>query len=427
MGSGRPRGRLNGVDVKPDVLRHARQRAGLSLAQVAGQELTRQAVHLIETGKVRPSMNSLRVITARLAVPINSVLRQPRSGHDGPLTELGNLVQGHQFEQALEQGAKILDNTDSPSVTGLVHYYVGHALIHLAKPLEALNRLKVARDLFESLGDEGMAVETMELQAKALNWAEDPSGLEVATQALERCRTLDSRPPGLESRLLERIGTILAGAGDAAQARSYYEQALDAAGAVRDLAQVARIYHGLGFCYLKVGDLNKAIDLVTKAETLYEAQLRISDAPPNLNLPRVESDLGVLFMEQGDLSRAEQRFQSALRRYGELGVERVRSHALLSLGELRHRQGRYDEGLELVQEAVVLAHRFNESRALGEGYKQRGELRAALGDLDSAISDFKRALAILEEAGLEEYRAECLRAYEQAISRSRRADAAAGA
>ena len=429
MGSGRPRGRLNGVDIKADVLRRARTLAGLSLAQVAGDELTRQAVHLIETGKVRPSMNSLRTITGRLAVPIEAVLVQPPAAYksDGEVAELQALFGQQRYSDTLQRGVEILKSADSPPVVALIDQCVGHALIYLGRPLEALSRLKLARGLFESLADDHGAVETMELMAKALYFAEDPAALGVAMQALERCRTLDPRPPEIESRVLERIGSIHVGRGDHAAGRSYYEQALQAAGPVRDLAQVARIYHGLGFCYLKVGDLARAIDMVMKAETLYEAELRISGAPPNLNLPRVESDLGFLLMEQGDLERAEQRFQSALRTYAELGVERVRSHALLSLGELRHRQGRYAEGVEMVEEAITLAQRFFETRALGAGYKQLGELRAAQGDRDGAVEDFRRALAILEEAGLDEHRAECLRAYERVIAGRRHSQEAAGA
>jgi tetratricopeptide (TPR) repeat protein len=386
-------------------------------------------VHLIETGKVRPSMNSLRTITGRLAVPIEAVLAQPpvaqKSDHE--VAELQALFAQQRYSDTLERGVEILKSADSPRVVALVHQCVGHALIYLGRPIEALCRLKLALELFESLADDLRAVETMELMAKALYLAEDPDALGMAMQALERCRTLDLRPPEIESRVLERIGSIHTGRGDHVAGRSYYEQALQAAGPVRDLAQVARIYHGLGFCYLKVGDLARAIDLVMKAETLYEAELRISDAPPNQNLPRVESDLGVLLMEQGDLERAEQRFQSALRRYAALGVERVRSHALLSLGELRHRQGRYDEGVELVEEAIKLAQRFFETRALGEGYTQLGELRAAQGDRDGAVEDFRRALAILEEAGLDEHRTECLRAYERVIAGRRQSQEAAGA
>jgi tetratricopeptide (TPR) repeat protein len=284
----------------------------------------------------------------------------------------------------------------------------------------------LALELLERDGDPWWVVATMELQAKALHMAHDSQALEVAAQALELCRTIVPRPSELEARVLERMGTIMAGRGDAVGARSYYEDALQASDTVRDLAQVARIYHGLGFCYLKMGDLGRAVDLVLKAETLYEAELRVSGAPLNMNLPRVESDLGVLFMEQGDFDRAEQRLQSALRKYSELGVDRVRSNALLSLGELRYKQGRYADGLQLVEEAVGLAQRLGEKRALGAGYKLLGELRAAQGDMNNALADFQRALVILDEAGLEERRAECLKAYDRALATKRgRADAAA--
>ena len=51
----RPRGtrlrRPRGVAVDAAALKRARLDAGLSLAEVAGDRMTRQAVHLIETGQ----------------------------------------------------------------------------------------------------------------------------------------------------------------------------------------------------------------------------------------------------------------------------------------------------------------------------------------------------------------------------------------
>jgi len=429
VGLGRPRGRLNGVDVKYEVLRHARERAGLSLAQVAGSEITRQAVHLIETGKVRPSMTSLRVITSRLSVPMNSVLLRPdpAARYDGSLEELETLVRGQHYDRALQHGQAILESATAPSVMAFVNQYLGHALFSLGHPWKALDRLKVARELFDAVGDHLSVVKTMELQARALHLAEDERALLVAEEALDRCRALDPLEPATESTLLGWIGAILAGRGDPLGARVRYDEALEAAGPIRDLAHMARIYHSLGFCYLRVGDLGRAIDLVLKAETLFEAEQRISGAPPNLDLPRVENDLGLLLMEQGDLKRAEQRIESALRRLAELGVDRLRSHVLLSLAEVRYRQSRLGDGVSLVESAIELARRLNETRALATGYKQLGELHAALGEHDLAVHDFQCALAILEEPGLEQRRAECLAAYKRALSTRAQLHKAAGA
>ena len=429
MGSGRPRGRLNGVDVKPEILRHARVRAGLSLAQVAGGELTRQAVHLIETGKVRPSMNSLRVITSRLAVPIQSVLVQPASSprSDESLDNLEALVRGHHYDRAVEHGRELLETAESPLVIARVNHYLGHALLRLNQPWKALDRLRVARDMLESASEMPLVVKTMGLQARALHLAQDRRALEVAEQALARCRSLEPPLPEAESDLLQWIGGILTTRNEHVKARAYFDEALQAAGNVRDLGQMARIYHGLGLCYYGVGDLGRAIDLVLKAETLYEAQVRVSGAPPNVELPRVENDLGLLFKEQGDLSRAESRIESAISRLVALGADRMRGNALLSLAEVRERQDRFDEGVSLVKEAIELAQRFNEPRTLATAYKQLGELHAALGKYDLAVPEFQRALAILEEEGLEQRRVECQQAYERAMARRHQADAAASA
>src|SRR5438067_8819327 len=79
---GPPRRRPTGVPIDPDAVRQARLDAGLSLAQVAGSDLTRQAVHLIETGKVRPTARSLRTIARRLGVPESALMAPPGPNSD---------------------------------------------------------------------------------------------------------------------------------------------------------------------------------------------------------------------------------------------------------------------------------------------------------------------------------------------------------
>lgn len=429
MGYGRPRGRLNGVDIKPGVIRQARIQAGLSLAQVAGTDLTRQAVHLIETGKVRPSLNSLRIVTDRVGVSIDSVLLNPEAtvGVGRPVQELEALIKGQHYQLALERGQRLIDDAASSSGGALVHYYLGQALFHLGRPLEALNRLRKAREFFDADGNDRLAAESMDWEAQALHLAEDNHALSVAERALDRYRRADGRPPETEARLLEHLGTIHAGRGDFQAARACYGEALRTAGKVRDLARIARIYHGLSMCYFRIGDSTRAIDLMMKAETLYEAEQRINEAPPNLDLPRVENDLGMLLMYAGDFGRAEERFESALRRLTEMGVDRLRSYFLLSLGELRGLQGRHKDGLRVVEQAIEMAQRLGETRAMAEGYQQLGVLRAAIGDEELAVAAFQQSLVILEDAGLESRRAECLQAYEQAMIRVRAANAISGA
>ena len=63
MAKATARGR--GIDVIPERVRAARQEAGLSLAQLADGAVTPVAIHLVETGKSRPSAGTLMHIANR--------------------------------------------------------------------------------------------------------------------------------------------------------------------------------------------------------------------------------------------------------------------------------------------------------------------------------------------------------------------------
>ncbi|HLH68564.1 MAG TPA: helix-turn-helix transcriptional regulator [Candidatus Dormibacteraeota bacterium] len=63
-----PRG--PGIDVIPERVRAARRDAGLSLAQLAAGAVTPVAIHLIETGKSRPSAATLAHIANRTGKPL---------------------------------------------------------------------------------------------------------------------------------------------------------------------------------------------------------------------------------------------------------------------------------------------------------------------------------------------------------------------
>jgi tetratricopeptide (TPR) repeat protein len=379
--------------------------AGLSLAQVGGGDLTRQAVHLIETGKVRPSMRSLRILANRLRVPV-AALVSPGNGqasvdHDS-LGELDRLCRHQLYERALARGLEVLEWARTPDLVAGAHHFVGHALAYLSRPQEALLHLRTARELFEALDDDhGRVAETLELEAAALQVAEDPRAITVARDALVRYRALDGRRPEVESRLLQRVGTILVGRMEYRAALESYEEALEVAGGVRDLVQLARLYHGMATCHYGLGELRVGGDLLFKAHTLYEAEERLAGAGGRGDLARVENDIGMVLMRQGHLGRAEEYLVSSLDRFERAGLERTRSHALLSLGEMRHRQGRLDESVELVERAVDYAARFGETLSLAMGHRQLGELHAERGDRVAAEASFEQALSLLRGANLE--------------------------
>ena len=64
------RGRGSGISVDPGRIHKARLDAGLTLADVAGTEVSRTFIHQVENGSARPSLQVLNLIARRTGKPI---------------------------------------------------------------------------------------------------------------------------------------------------------------------------------------------------------------------------------------------------------------------------------------------------------------------------------------------------------------------
>src|SRR5579864_5886152 len=92
--SGR-RGRRQGVEVRPGTVKQARLEAGLSLGQVAQGDISRTAIYFVETGKAKPSIETLTLIAERTGKPIDYFLAEAaagRSNHAMGVAELERLL-----------------------------------------------------------------------------------------------------------------------------------------------------------------------------------------------------------------------------------------------------------------------------------------------------------------------------------------------
>jgi transcriptional regulator with XRE-family HTH domain len=80
----RYKGRRKGVRIRIGSVAQARKEAGLTLAGVAGDLVSRSAIHLIEKGRVLPSIETLTHVAARTNKPQSFFVAipgvQPKSG-----------------------------------------------------------------------------------------------------------------------------------------------------------------------------------------------------------------------------------------------------------------------------------------------------------------------------------------------------------
>ncbi len=385
------------------------------MSQLAGSDFTRQTVFLIEAGKARPSMRTLEIIAARTGKAVQYFLNarrgNPAPGERGPadarVEELQALCLQLQFDGAIALGTPLLEHPMAPNLEARVRHYVGQALVRTMRPDEGLEHLRRAQVLLEQDPDPWLAVECADWEATALYLKEDPRALAVAERALDLCRATEPRLPGTEARILEHIASIHVKNHSFERAIALYEEALRAAGTMRDLPRLGRTYHGLSIAYQERGDIGRAIEYTHKALALYALEHDTALQAYGQN------ELGLLLMRQGQMERAEEAFRAALLYLG--STERMKSHVLLSLGELQLRVGQFAGGIQVVKEAIDLAKRLDERLALAAGHGLLGQLYERTGNHELADKEFRVAIKLLGADGRTERLAEAHAAYAEML------------
>jgi len=395
----RYRGRRKGVAVREGSVEQARREARLTLAQVAGSKLTRTAIHLIEKGRTRPSMETLQQIARQTRKPIDFFLTpgspSPLTERQAQLRELERLTAVRELQKVVDMGVSLLEQAWGSEDAALIHFWIGQALCRLVRPAEALAHLELALAEFERAGDEWMAVEALDWKSSALGLRDDPEALPLANQALERCRRLSPRGPRVEARILGHIAGMYVVSQSWALAVRYYQAGAEAAGGVKDLQQLAKMHHGLGGAYKSMDRPEAARQHFDKAIALYTIE---NDRG---SIYRVENDLGDLHLREGHLDLAEQHLLKALRGAGELDLDRRgRGHILIGLGEVELRRGRMAEATEYLQQAIDAGEETAERIVLAEARILLAQVEERKGNRDLADGHFAVAIPILEELAM---------------------------
>jgi tetratricopeptide (TPR) repeat protein len=386
------------------------------MSQLAGSNLTRQAIFLIEAGKARPSMQTLEMIATRTAKPVEYFLKSPEAigartsaATDTRLEELQALCLQQQFDNAITAGLTLLEHALPPRIEAHARHYVGQAFVRSTQPDQGLEHLHRAQVLLGQEPDPWLAAECADWEACALYLKEDNRALSVAEQALNLCRSTEPRLPGTEARILEHIATIHVKNHSFDRAITCYEEALQVAGGMRDLPRLGRTYHGLSIAYQERGDLSRAIEYTHKALALYALE------HDTALLARGENELGLLLMKQGQIVRAEESFRTALAHFEDARTEHAKSHVLLSLGELQMKGGRIQDAVETVKSAIELASRLDERMAQASGHKLLGQLYERKGRRQLADKEFGLALRVLKKEGLRDRLAEAHASYAELL------------
>jgi tetratricopeptide (TPR) repeat protein/DNA-binding XRE family transcriptional regulator len=393
--SGR-RGRRRGIEIKPGTAKQARLDAGLSLGQVAGGEISRTAIYFVETGKAKPSIETLKLIASRTGRPLDYFLSQPstmEARSTAVTAEIERLITGGDPAGALAAGDAQLGAERDPEIAARIKFMMATAHLRLAQPVQARRLASSARGYFEESGDLLMVAECLGSEASAAYMMQDPGALALAEGALATCRSLKPVPSITESRLLAVLAGVHATNHHWQAAIETYEQAIEAGDMVQDLRRLSIMYSGLSLAYQEVGQLNQAVHYAHRAMAIHET---LND---RMSLARSENNLGLVLLRGGDTVKARPHLERSLRLFEETGLDVGKAAPLLSLCELALAESQIEEAARFANEALDLAIRLSEPASVAEAHIWRGLVAAAREDASAVDAEFAASFDVLKEPG----------------------------
>jgi tetratricopeptide (TPR) repeat protein len=255
-----------------------------------------------------------------------------------------------------------------------------------------------------------LAVDALDWEASARGLLEDPLAVALANQALERCRKLEPRAQQIEARILGHLAGMYVVAESWSLAISYYEAAVEASSAIKDLLQLAKMHHGLGMARQHLNQAARAREHLDKALVLYSIEADQS------GVYRVESDLGDLMLHEGLLDSAEQHFMTAMAGAEELSMDRRgRGFILVNLGEVYLRKGRIDFARAYLEQAEEVGTAVGERIVLSLVQGLLGRLEEQVGNPRIADDHFSRAIEILTDLEMPDRLRDCHMEYAQVL------------
>lgn len=381
--------------MRPEAIKQARLDAGLSLGQVARGDISRTAIYFVETGKAKPSMETLRLIADRTGRPLDSFLAEPATAPlpVDALAELERLMAIGDNVAAAARGEHLLAQHLDEESAARVKLIAALAYLRLAQPVPGRRYAAAARAYFERSGDRLATAEALGTEAQAAYLTEDPIALSLAEAALDALRSLKSIPPSTESRLLMILAGVHLINGRWRDAIQTYEQAIAAGEVVHDLHRMSLVYSGLSLAYKESGQVNEAVRYAQKALNIHEM---LHD---RLSLARSLNNLGYMLIGLREFVPARRHIERAIRIFEEEGVEVGRGHHILSMSELEFEEGNLDEARKLAEEAAELSARHGEHVIESEAHMWLGRIASERGDVEGSDREFRIAIEAAERLG----------------------------
>jgi DNA-binding NarL/FixJ family response regulator len=118
--------------------------------------------------------------------------------------------------------------------------------------------------------------------------------------------------------------------------------------------------------------------------------------------------LGRLHLTDNDASKVKSQLTESMALFSEIGNKEGRARALILMGELMSKQGKYAEARSILDETLTLLREVGSRQFIAQALLLSARTAALQGDNPTAHSCYEESLAIMREMNIEEGIASCL-------------------
>ncbi len=407
-------------------IRKRRKELGLTQSQLGGGKLSKGFISLVETGRTRPSIETLLLLAGRLQKPVGYFLEE-----DTPLSRkaLGIMLASSwvglkrgEFTQAAEtfEQARGLARKHDEAVEAECCIGLGSALAGLRQLDLARQNVQRGKKLAEATRNPQLLVRVNHVLGLIEYYERNfPGARQHFLEGYRLLREVGHSDLSLAGDFLLKIGNTFEEIGDYDEATRWYQEALSALEPTEDLHRIGMAHVQLGVAYRESGHHDIALAQLNRAEHIFELlnSLRL--------LAQARNSIGITLLEQGKTDEALIQLRSSLHIKEMVGDDPGRARTLTEIARALISKGAFEDAEQTLAKAESITKKVRDTTEGARITLVRARLYRELGRLTGAVKYYKEAINSFDTLGMRIYLATaCNELGDVLIRQKRRSEAA---
>jgi len=385
-------------------IRRRRKELGLTQSQLGGGDLSKGFISLVETGRTKPSIETLMLLARRLQRPVGYFLDEDaslsRKALGSILASAWVALKRAEFTQAAEtfEQARGLARQHDKALEAECYIGLGSALAGLRQPDLARQNVQRGKELAEAAGASQHLVRVNHVLGLIEFYEHNfPPARQHFQEGYRLLREVGCPDLSLAGSFLLNIGYTYEETGDYEQATHWFREALSALEQTEDLTRIGKCHVELGVAHRESGDYDRALAELGRAEHIFELlnSLRL--------LANARNSIGITLLEQGKVDEAMTQLRSSLHLREKAGDDPGRARTLTEIGRALTAKGEFKEAEQTLAQAEELAKK---SRDATEGARialARARLYREMGRPADAVRQYKETIDAFDKLGMGRY------------------------